>query len=70
MPFIAPNNAVFRQPQQQRKEESSLKRIVSIFLAVTFVCLLGAAVTAHAKGNLSYSISVAKFPNESGWHGK
>ena len=47
-----------------------MKRIVSIFLAVTFVCLLGAAVTAHAKGNLSYSISVAKFPNESGWHGK
>lgn len=47
-----------------------MKRIVSIFLAVTFACLSGAAATAQAKGNLRYSISVAKFPNESGWHGQ
>lgn len=47
-----------------------MKRLVSIILMTLFVATLGVAATAEAGGNLRYSISVAKFPNESGWHGQ
>jgi len=47
-----------------------MKRFLSLFLAATCVTVAGAAATAESAGNLRYSISVAAFPNESGWHGQ
>lgn len=47
-----------------------MKRLSNTFFAIILVCLLGTAAAAQGKGNLRYSISVSKFPNESGWHGQ
>jgi curli biogenesis system outer membrane secretion channel CsgG len=47
-----------------------MKRLFSLFLAASCVITAGTAATAESAGNLRYSISVAAFPNESGWHGQ
>jgi curli biogenesis system outer membrane secretion channel CsgG len=47
-----------------------MKRLLSLFLAASCVIVAGTAVTVESAGNLRYSISVAAFPNESGWHGQ
>jgi curli biogenesis system outer membrane secretion channel CsgG len=47
-----------------------MKRFAGTFVATFFVVMLGMAVRAESSGNLRYTISVAKFRNESGWHGQ
>lgn len=47
-----------------------MKRSTIVVLAVLAAAQLGFASAAHAKGNLRYTISVSRFPNESGWSGQ
>ena len=47
-----------------------MRRVTATFLALVLTGMLCAATTAQSAGNLRYSISVAAFPNESGWHGQ
>jgi len=47
-----------------------MRRVTATFPALVLTGMLCAATTAQSAGNLRYSISVAAFPNESGWHGQ
>ena len=47
-----------------------MRRFTATFLAVVLTGMICGATTAQSAGNLRYSISVAAFPNESGWHGQ
>lgn len=46
-----------------------MKMKLTVFLTVSLLALIG-ATPVLADGNLRYSITVTKFPNEAGWHGK
>jgi curli biogenesis system outer membrane secretion channel CsgG len=46
-----------------------MKRSLCLIMSAVLI-LLSSAIPAKANGNLRYSITVSKFPNESGWSGQ
>ena len=57
-----------RSPWADRKE-CVMRTKVNVLVAVCLLVLMGVS-SAFAEGNLRYSITVSKFPNESGWSGQ
>ena len=59
---------ITRSPWADRKE-CVMRTKVNVLVAVCLLVLMG-VFSAFAEGNLRYSITVSKFPNESGWSGQ